>query len=338
MRVSILFSSDGSETGGLEKQVALQANSLSQSDKVNVSVIAHGNYKSLFNDAVEFEEANWLCGWRHNPLIKQRLQRTLNKRNPDLVHAHGHKSVRVLAKINTQAKTIATAHGTKKRHPGFQSMDSILAVSEGVAKSLHPLKSSVIGNAIELSSANHPLEINKSSLCEKFNLDVERPLLVCMGRLAPVKQFDLAMKACAQLPVNLLVYGSGPESKNLTQYQTNCVKLAGSTSKPFEVYQAADALLISSEREGMSLSMLEALSVRCPVFSTAVSGAEEVLPNEAILPFAPSEMFVESLGQKVRQLITNSSPFEASFDKVLKEHAPEAVGKKLIAIYKKLVN
>ncbi len=58
---------------------------------------------------------------------------------------------------------------------------------------------------------------------------------------------------------------------------TERVHFLGHLDNPLAAYQAADALLLPSLREGFSLVCAEAMSVGTPVLRTNTSGAEELI-------------------------------------------------------------
>ncbi len=102
-------------------------------------------------------------------------------------------------------------------------------------------------------------------------------LVIMLARLDAQKQIDHAIDAFAlvhrQLPsARLEIWGTGPDLPSLRQQVTDLglrrvVSLRGFTKTPGEVYQRASLCLISSRFEGISLTLLEAMSYGCPVVS-----------------------------------------------------------------------
>ncbi len=137
-----------------------------------------------------------------------------------------------------------------------------------------------------------------------LGLPTDVPLLGSVGRLVSQKRFDRLLQAMVflQKDVHLAVAGDGPLRAALGQRAQalglmNRVHFLGHQRDIAPVMDAVDIIVITSDREGMSGVMLEALSRRVPVVSTDVSGAREGLEPTAngsapglITGFAPPEI------------------------------------------------
>ncbi|MBV9772537.1 MAG: glycosyltransferase [Gemmatimonadetes bacterium] len=104
------------------------------------------------------------------------------------------------------------------------------------------------------------------------------------ARLDVQKRFDRLLRAFVRLPadVHCVLAGEGPERAALEALAAELgvrerVHFLGHREDVGDVLDALDLYLITSDREGMSNSMMEALAAGVPVVSTRVSGAPDAL-------------------------------------------------------------
>ena len=112
-------------------------------------------------------------------------------------------------------------------------------------------------------------------------------LLGSVSRLVSQKRLNHLLEAIVFLrqDTHLAIAGDGPLRAALGQHASQLglqgrVHFLGHQDNIALLIDAVDALVIASEREGMSSAMLEAMSRSVPVISTDVSGAREALEPE----------------------------------------------------------
>ena len=118
------------------------------------------------------------------------------------------------------------------------------------------------------------------------------PELLCLGRWHQQKNLPLLLDAfdrfSAAVPgVRIRIVGAGPEEAALRAGVAKLaaagrVTLEGWTSNPREAYRRAWALVTSSDAEGLSNVLIEAMACGTPVVTTDVSGAREALDLEDV--------------------------------------------------------
>lgn len=111
--------------------------------------------------------------------------------------------------------------------------------------------------------------------------------VIAVGRLVPLKQFDLAIAACAKARVanlHLVLIGEGDCEPYIAQIG-NCLMNGRVhftvTDDVSLYYSAADLYLCSSRTESFGLANLEAMVAGLPIVATAVGGVPEVLGDAA---------------------------------------------------------
>ncbi len=193
----------------------------------------------------------------------------------------------------------------------------------------------VIPNGIDTSlfSPGPKTESLKDLLRDKF----DGKLLISVGRLAEAKDQSTLLSAIAILNkqgrnIHLILVGDGemrkPVEKEIAQKQlTNCVYLAGSRSNVYELLPGVDAFVLSSKREGLPMSILEAMAAGLPVIATNVGGIPEIIkdgqngilvptqdPNSlanAICRVLDDSEFAANLAHKARTTIEQNYSLEA---------------------------
>jgi len=108
------------------------------------------------------------------------------------------------------------------------------------------------------------------------------PHLLAVGRLAPVKGFDLLLEALAIVKatypgVRLSILGSGPQDAFL---KAMCARLGlgrsvqflGEVSQPAHFFAEASLFVLSSRHEGMPNALLEAAAAGLPLVALPASG------------------------------------------------------------------
>lgn len=125
------------------------------------------------------------------------------------------------------------------------------------------------------SAAHHVVVPNAASTPEAKTAERERGLVVVLGRLAPGKRVDHAIRAFVRADVpgsRMEIWGGGPERDRLQALIDELgvgsrVALAGHTDGPGRVLDRASVVVTSTAYEGQGLSILEALMHDVPVVS-----------------------------------------------------------------------
>lgn len=139
-----------------------------------------------------------------------------------------------------------------------------------------------------IDPAKYPFagEADRAAARERFNLPAGATVAAYVGRLDWPKNEDWLLDVLERLPTaHLLVAGDGPHDAPFRAAIAQRglgprVHLLGDVADPLPVYQAADAVLLPSQREGFSYVNAEAMSVGTPMLRTATSGAEDLIEQD----------------------------------------------------------
>jgi len=249
-------------------------------------VVAHETYRGHCPPEACFIPFDWERN-RWNPMLWMDLRRLLFSLRPQIVHAHGGKAAYALGWAGWPAGTrvVGSVHGTKSQHRAYRRFHAVVAVSRQMAIAIPQPNVRVIHNGIE----PRPAASDGVGKVAAWLDGKPRPIVLAVGRLAPVKGFDILLEAWPESSKGTLVLlGEGPERGRLEaivrRRGLSCRYLLGHRLDLREWMDQADLMVISSRREGFPYVLIEALQAGLPVVSSAVSGASEILPGEWLVP------------------------------------------------------
>ena len=175
----------------------------------------------------------------------------------------------------------------------FQLSSRIVAVSQFSARQIDSRAPSagqrirVVPTGVETDYFQPP--VDQAAVKRELGVPTHEPLVIGVGRLAGVKQFDRLITAfavaCARgLQAHLVIAGDGAERARLdalidTYGMRERIALAGycDPSRLRAYMQAADLQVCSSAFENLSLAILEAMACGTPVLGTPGGGTPELV-------------------------------------------------------------
>ncbi len=291
MRICQLLLSRGQ--GGLEKHVRELSIQL-HADGHEVVVVADNSFLQSLPAGIERYAVSTHLS-RLNPFLLSTCLAILRRVNADIIHAQANKAATLLSILRPwlTAKTVGTVHNIKRNLRPFKKLDHIITVSQQLAARFEHKVSVVYNGITEIQT--RPCDIR-----QEFALPADLPVLCAVGRLVEAKGFDILIEAVRGLPVSLLIIGEGPQRQALEKSihtlptMTHC-HLLGQRDDATSLMAAADAVLISSRREGFSYVFNEAVLSHSRILATDVPVANEVLPQDLLTPIADAGAFRERL-------------------------------------------
>lgn len=245
-------------------------------------------------------------GMRDVSVIKK-LLRFMRQERIELLQTHDYKSnvLGLILRRFHKMHLVSMLHGwtdTTGRMPLYIAIDKkclpwyekLICVSEDLVDECKKLripdrKIQLVHNAIDL--ATYTRTTSKELAKREIGLEGNDPLIGMVCRLSPEKGIIEAIAMVSRLNaqgkrVQLWVAGDGPfrpdiEREIASRGLGEQVRLLGQLSDTRMFYQAMDAFLLNSIREGLPNVVLEAMALEVPVVATRVAGVPSLIrPNQ----------------------------------------------------------
>ncbi len=190
-----------------------------------------------------------------------------------------------------------------------------VAVSKGVEKDFIE----IFGSKSRITTIYNPIDVEQVvSTSNEYIPDIEKPYIVNVGKFKQQKRHDILIKAYAKANVQekLVLVGTGElleASKKLVKDLgiEDKVIFTGFKKNPYPYIKHAKLMVVSSDFEGFSIAILEALALGTPIISTdCPSGPSEVLPLHHLTPVQD----VDALALKMQQVCKDTSDFNSLLD------------------------
>ncbi|MCU4413731.1 glycosyltransferase [Acinetobacter sp. WU_MDCI_Axc73] len=339
--VQVLATSGG--LGGLEQHTFNLTNELALSQEVHV--IAHPCYAEKFNSNVKFHAVDFARS-RWNIFLLWQLKSLIQQIQPDIVHAQAGKAAELISRIRSflpHLKVVTTIHGTKKNKSAYLVGDAVIAVSQALAQGIPNHKVHVVYNGVYPQPLLNTEKKNVliQSIRSNFpHLDPLKKVVMCIGRLEPVKNISLLIQSVQDIDANLCIVGDGSLKDALkkqveTQGLQNKVAFLGFRADARELIQLADVVALSSDREGFPLVMVEALQADKPMASTRVNGVVEWLPNQYLADIGDHQGLTIAIEQALKPQA--KSEFDLLFKKAKSKLTVTAMAQQTLSIYENLL-
>ncbi len=234
-----------------------------------------------------------------------RLRNVCQTENVAIWHGHDYKSnlAGLWARRRWPMKLVTTVHGWvrhTRKTPLYYAVDrwclprydKVICVSPDLLERCLRLgvrreRCVLIENAIDTTEFRRRRSADEAKRSLGLN---GRFLIGAVGRLSHEKGFDLLIRAVDSLvrngcDVGLAIIGDGDEYGPLSELirslgQTDRISLLGFRADTACWYEAMDAFVLSSRREGLPNVVLEAMAMEVPVIATSIAGLPNLIANE----------------------------------------------------------
>jgi len=130
--------------------------------------------------------------------------------------------------------------------------------------------------------------INKSEKRRELGVPKDAFVLLSVGELNKNKNHEVIIKAIANMDnpkAYYIICGKGDEEKNLKKLSEvlgigDRVKMLGYRNDVNEIYKVADVFVFPSYREGLPVSLMEAMVAELPIVCSDIRGNNDLIENE----------------------------------------------------------
>ncbi len=329
--------------GGAEKIMALVANYWAEKGHhVTLLTMSDGPSYYELHPAINYRPLG-LVGSSSNPaqaVLKNaarlwQLRRTLKASQPDAIISFMDKQnvLTILAALGLKIPVIVSEH----TEPSYARLSHIWQI---LRKWAYPQAASVVvltesaaryfSSGVQAKTRIIPNPVSLPNLPKRGKPNAEEKTLIAMGRLIPLKGFDLLVKAFARVAAlhpewSLTIWGEGPERPQLEGLisalgLTDQVRLPGFTARPLEQMRRADLFVLSSRYEGFPTVLWEAMACGLPVISFDCPSGPGAIIRHGLDGMLVHPEDSEALALALDWLMSNQAERER-----LAAHAPEVL-------------
>ena len=288
-RIAFIIGSMG--CGGAERVVSILANDYAQNGwNVDILLLLSNEraYELHENINVVDLSGDIVSRWRRLPMWLSGIRKYVQKNKPDVV-------VSFVARINIIAKlsllNIDVPLIVSERNDPY--MDGRGMLVKLLTKKFYPLVSAVVfqtkraqGYFQQLTNSviiSNPIGVYATKS------DVAKKRIVTVGRLSEQKNQKMLIEAFSKVHMKypeytLDIYGEGTLRGMLQETiqnlgLSNCVTLKGAVKNVHQQISDVELFVLSSDYEGLSNALLEAMMMGIPCISTNCAGSDEYIKS-----------------------------------------------------------
>lgn len=320
----ILFVVDSLSGGGAGRVVAEIASCLAyQEDEIAVDVVSESSIEYAIDQKVQVLNGTIFKEKHHNSLIAiiDAIANANKSFKPNVIVSFltVNNIATILATLWSPVKVIVSERNDPKYSPAQKHLRAL-------RKLLYRFANGFVFQTHEIQSF-FSKEIQEKSIIihNPINLDIPEPYsgerserIVMAGRLTEQKNYSMAISAFRNIcndfnEYSLEIYGEGKLKTQLEkliekEHLKGRVKLMGQSYQLFQDIRDAKLFLMTSDYEGLSNSLMEALALGLPVITTdhGGGGARELIEdgvNGILVPIGNHEV----LAKKMKVLLENKA-------------------------------
>ena len=308
--IKILFFIPTLSGGGAEKVLLSLVNNMDQEKfDITVQTIEYCNPEQFLVEGIRYKAINRCNSKWGKSLFTYwfRLCAGLNlayrffvKDNYDIEIAYLETiATKIIAQsTNNKAKRLAWVHCDLSKKEGieknvnkirrqYRRFDKIICVSEDVRLGFHKLLGQDFDTIVMKNVIDDAEILEKAKELVDWDGESDVVQLMAVGRLSKEKNYIYLIETCGRLKekglqFHLNILGGGPEKKNLIRIIQELgldgeVTLRGPVNNPYSWMRKADVIVCSSQYEGLSTVIQEAIILGKAIVTTPCGGMIDLL-------------------------------------------------------------
>ncbi len=369
--IHVLHVASGDLWAGAEVMLYTLAKTLHAelNSKVSIVLLNHGILEQKLRNCgvyVHILDETHLSSFQ----ILQQLNKIIDELKPDVIHTHRTKEniIGSLAALyNHRTPSLRTVHGASEHRTPLHKLAKhlirflnwllgrfyqryIIAVSPDLAKKLEhdypKTKIKVIENGVDIDTLKQyiPHKTTKNTNKNSYRIGIA-------GRLVPVKRVDLFIKSAfylkqhhPELNINFHIYGDGPlldilKTQVRSQQAENYIHFEGHCENITQELQTLDALVMTSDHEGLPMILLEAMCLQLPIIAHATGGIPHLLDQGrcgVLVQNQTAKAFAEAMVKLINQPGQYQQLAQLAFEHVNQNYSARSTADAYLKVYKEL--
>lgn len=283
-------------------------------------------------------------GQRFMVFPRRDILKILREFNPDLIHSHDPLQIGALGLSHTnkyhipciitlhQLPWFAASYLPENIRPTVESIlwnyarfflkrfNSIIVPTQTISEYVQRMTgfyTNTIGYGIDLKDFDqYPSTEKEISLRQKFNIPLNSPILLHVGRLDTDKKVDQVISAAAESfktsDAHLLVVGDGKQKENLIR-QCFDLGIEGRVHFPgyilpseglFQIYHMSNLFITASQIETQGIVLIEAAASKLPIVAVRATCIPEIV-HDGVNGFLTEPGDVFGLSESINKLLNN---------------------------------
>lgn len=301
----------GLETSGVETLLAVGRVPINEREDGRIEQLNYRRIQKLSRAISPFSDVR----------ARNQIWQVVEHYKPDVIHSHTFKAGLLVRSKSSSIPIIHTFHGHHLYDPDYGKISKLILNSierelANKSRKIITIGAKVGYELVEVGIGREdqylsippgvqtPKLENRTKLLKSYSISSGPLNILWMGRLTRVKRPDRVIDLAKHFPeCNFIVAGDGELRTELESKASSNVHFLGVQSSD-EMFSIADILLMTSDSEGMPLTLIEGQMAGIPAVATDVGSVSEIIENEVTGLITSTE--INQIASGLAMLINNS--------------------------------